>query len=495
MEKSGDYIHRYVDFYHAFDKDFKGETFDLYPQIPFVSYQVVLGDMFFGRNLWFPRLINILLFMSAVVMACAITKKITGSSLIGLASAAVLSFLPLGVLFSRNLQPESGALFFALLTTWFIFKYFDGFRLKYLAAAGIGFAMVTAYKLSFLFILMPLLFIFPYPEYFRNKKVTRVLLDCSIFLLPLCLLMIFWAVAGQVNIRPSLDGRTDLLAIFKIDYWTKCGPTIWRYAVFENYGYILFLAGVAGVALAWLDFNIKTLFAGYLRACSIVLLLYFMVFSDYLNQHSYYQFPFLFFMSSSIIYFCLFISRRLFARSVEAYQKTIFVGIVSLILAFSYATVVRTVGAAFSFNSFGSDVAGEYIKAHTNEADKFAAIVYYQGYGVCIYAERKCGFVDDIVRFKEIENREHLKYAVILPFGFERSINPELLDYIYSSYSIDYLGFIPGDGRWVPQLMILKKGGKVDFDGFIKSNNQPKIVKTYQTANGNVPFAVLENKF
>jgi len=300
IQKTGDFVKRDVDFYHAFDKGRK-ETFDLYPQVPFVSYQLILGDWLFGRNLWFARLINIGLFLLAIIAAWFLTLKISGRRQDGFWVAGLLASLPLAVFFSRNLQPESGVFLFMLLATLFGFKFMESFQSRYAVCLGIAAGLILAYKIAFLFGLFPLLLVFPYRRYLGYANKGKIVSDALTIFIPSGLLLLGWFMSGQIGLRQSIEGRVNLFAVFNLSYWQRYGPIIADYTLRENYGLLFFVSFAGGVFTAWLrSRQDKTLFSRYLRASSLALIAYFMVFSDYLNQHSYYQMPFLFVFLSFI---------------------------------------------------------------------------------------------------------------------------------------------------------------------------------------------------
>jgi len=51
----------------------------------------------------------------------------------------------------------------------------------------------------------------------------------------------------------------------------------------------------------------------------------------------------------------------------------------------------QSLAAMYLTNFYGQDVMGEYIKAKTGITEKFFIKTFSQGYGTCVYAERRCG--------------------------------------------------------------------------------------------------------
>lgn len=494
IEKSRDLVKRNVDFYHAFDIG-KKETFDIYPQVPFVSYQLVLGDKLFGRNLWFGRLVNIILFLFAIILGYFLTLKISGRRLYGFWVAGLLASFPLGVFFSRNLQPESGAFFFMILATLFSFKFMEKFRIRYAVGLGIAVGFLLAYKMPFLFGLLPLLLIFPYRQYLPSVNRRRVVLDILTVFLPSTLLLISWFITGQIGLSQSVEGRVDLFAVFNPSYWQRHGLMIANYTLKENYSPLFFASFVAGILAVWLRLRQdKTLFARYLRASSLSLIAYFMVFSDYLDQHSYYQLPFLFFVCLSIVYFWAYVALKLSSRKNVFPQNIVYSLFLTAVFVFSWLPMKRALKADYLKNFYGQDVIGKYIKTKTNPEEKFFINTICQGYGTCVYAERKCGWDNELEKFKAVEQGQKIRYLVVYPYGFMDDLSENMKNYIFSSYSLCYVGFILHGKKLVKQYAVLKKGGKFDPERFFHNNGKPSLAEVYQTITGPVPFFVLEEK-
>lgn len=96
MLSGGDFVNRNIYFYNGFgDK----KDFGLYPQIPFVAYQVVLGYRLFGENLWFPRLVNVIFMLLSIICIFYLTFLFTSEYVYSISAAILLSVLPLGYIF------------------------------------------------------------------------------------------------------------------------------------------------------------------------------------------------------------------------------------------------------------------------------------------------------------------------------------------------------------------------------------------------------------
>ncbi|MDO8748757.1 MAG: glycosyltransferase family 39 protein [Candidatus Omnitrophota bacterium] len=110
MQKTGDFITQRVYFYNALS-GIPGVK--PYFQPPLVSYQVLLAWKLFKENIWGPRLCNILFGLLSIGLMYLIAKGLFHTTAPALFSAFLLAIMPLAVFFSRNIQPESPAFFYA----------------------------------------------------------------------------------------------------------------------------------------------------------------------------------------------------------------------------------------------------------------------------------------------------------------------------------------------------------------------------------------------
>ena len=491
MEKTGNLIRRDVDFYHGLETGRTQETFDAYPQVPIVSYQIILGDRLFGENLWFGRLVNILFFMLAVIAAFLIATQLTANLACGLITAALLSIMPLGVFFSRNLQQEPAAFLFMTLAILFLLRFSDDFSQKNAMRAGLGLALTTALKMSFLIGLLPVALIFPWRKYWDEVSRKDKIRHAAFFCLPMFLLIVFWAIAGQLGLRASLEGRVNFLDVISPDYWKRYGPAIWRYAIAENYGPIFLFTFLAGTVLALVNFKKdRSRLAVYLRANILALVVYFMLFSDYLNQHNYYQMPFLLFFVLSILY----ILQRL-GIYLERFQlKQLHATIVSfaLVLLASIPGIKTALYNVYSTIFYGQDVAGEYLRYWTKPSERFFIYTWAQGYATCIYADRKCGWPKTLEEFQKAQSRWDIKYLVIYPYAMINNLPKELGDYITANYGLELVGGMLQNDIFMPQIAILKRGQPYDPAAIFSGQRMPHLAKIYSTINGQVPFYLVE---
>jgi len=483
---------RDVYFYNAF-KDKK--DFDLYPQVPFVAYQIVIGYKLFGDNLWFPRLINIFWMLLSILLIFYLTRLLTSEDLSAFLSAFLLAIMPLGVFFSRNLQPESAAFFFMMLGSVCWIKYMDKWNKGYLFGFALSLAITAAYKMAFIIGFIPLLMIFPYSRYFSKRNRADIFITAGIIWAPVFVLIAYFFYTGQMSF-PSCQGRVSFFRPFFLQYWKDYGSIIWHYIKNENYTLIYFILFLGGVFASWLNFRSdKSLFIRYLRGWSIMIIIYFMVFNDYLNQHNYYQMPFLGFVCLSILHAIKRGSLRLGVFLGASYTKKIFIFIFVLVFLVTAQDIRKAIKSQFSVIFPGTDYAGLYLKGITSEDEKFFYHAFCQGYAAAVYAERRCGWPGEFEEFKKIEEKEKISFVMVYPINYLNSIPETIRAYIFDNYHVNAMGFTSQGENLAPCLIIFKKGGKTDIKDFINTNQQNvKVSMIYKTINGNLPFYFMRER-
>ncbi len=492
MVESGDLLSRDVYFYNAFREETQ-ETFNLYPQVPFVAYQILLGYKLFGYNLWFGRLANIFLMLLAILALYFLSLCFFGDYRYALFTVFLSSIMPIGVYFSRNLQPETGAFSFMMMGTLFFVYFIKNFKSRDLFLSAVFFTICGAYKLSFLIGFVPLVLSFPFKRYAVESDSRKILRQVILFSLPFILLVIFWHLTGQLQF-PSVKGRVDLFEFFSVDYWDQYGRIIWHYIVNENYGLPYFLVFLGGIIVSWLNFKKdKSLLAIYLRTWSIALIIYCMVFSDFLNQHNYYQFPFLGFLCLSIVYFTREAAKRIdkvFRLNVSLVS---FCLVFVFLLVFSFSQIKRAIMSHFNLVFTGTDEVGKFLNDITVEDDRFFIYTFAQGYAPCVYAERKCGWPGSLDEFKEHEARFRIKYVVIYPFQYLQSINQDIRNYLQAEYEVKLIGFEQKNKHILPNILMLEKGGEIDIGKFIKNNHANiELSREYRTVSKRYPFYIMK---
>ncbi|HBU08313.1 MAG TPA: hypothetical protein DEA99_03770 [Candidatus Omnitrophica bacterium] len=151
MLKDADYLHRKL-FRMGMDEL---PNFEAYPQMPILPW-------IFGIKLWLARLVIIAFSLGSIPLLYLIVKKLSKSRSLALLSSLLLTIMPLGVFFGRNIQPEIPALFFLLLCIYFGLSWFNDFNLKSAIYSGFSLCISILFKFTFLIGIIPLLGIFPF---------------------------------------------------------------------------------------------------------------------------------------------------------------------------------------------------------------------------------------------------------------------------------------------------------------------------------------------
>jgi 4-amino-4-deoxy-L-arabinose transferase-like glycosyltransferase len=167
MQRSGDFLTKRVYFQNAFDKDPMVKSD---PRPALVSYQTLFSWRLFGENLWAPRLFNILFGVLSILITYFIVLQLFGNKAQALFCAWLLAVMPLAVFFSRNIQPESPALFFMLLGNLCYLKFSSSLNKYQLFLGGLCFSLAWVYRSSFLIGALPFLFCLPYGRILARKE-------------------------------------------------------------------------------------------------------------------------------------------------------------------------------------------------------------------------------------------------------------------------------------------------------------------------------------
>jgi hypothetical protein len=482
MLKRGDFFSRYADFHYGLEVNPK--KIDLFPGGHITMWQTALCLKLFGENnfLAAARTINVLFFLVGIVLAFKITVLLTQSKPLGLLTAFVLSIFPLSIFFARNLQPECPAFTGMLACVYFYLRFATVLEFRYLFFSILCAVFVFVCKLSFLICFIPLLFIIPYRRLWDKYHLLGLARNIFLTLTPLiAVAAIFW-FGKELSFRIS-EGRINLLEIFSASYWHNYGVKIFLYTVKESYTVFFTMAGLLGYYMAVRNRQ-NVLLRRFLFGWLAALVVYCMGLSDYINQHSYYQMPFMFIPAFSSAYALYYLGRgvnRLISHLGTALVILFFVSAIPAI----YISLWEHYCTIFS----GMDAAGSFIRNHTRPEERFFLNTWCQHVGISTYADRKCGWVKTLEEFKEKEKLFNIRFAVFYPKAYYNENTPQdIKKYINDHYHVVYVGFIIlyRDSRSKyynlqdePIVLILQKGGAYDYQAFIKDRS-PVLEKEYR---------------
>lgn len=486
MEKTNDFLSRKIYFYDAFMEQ---PVKKLYTQPPLVSYQILMAWRVLGHNLWGPRLFNVLFGLASILVIYSISRLLFQEEHMALFCAFLLAIMPLGVFFSRNLQPESPAFFFMLLGNLYYLKLASSFKRKHFFLGSLFLFICSLYKLSFLIVTLPVIFCLPFKVMRKEKRKFMYYILVFLFFLVIILSIILWFIYIK-EWKFDYQGTIDSISLFRLfssTYWGHFGGIIWYYAQQENFTPAFTFLALFGVIIAFI--RRKGTLNRYIIGWVLAAIPYGMIFSDKINQHNYYQMPFLVMVCIASAYAVLFISEALR----KFFKKSIFVYLVIFIIGLTLPSIYKAITAMYGVVFLGEDVAGESLMELTSDQERIFLLTHCQGQGIGRYAARYTGWPENLEDFKEKEEKFKIRYICIYPADFLETLkdSPALLSYIQDNYCIKELGLLKqGVATYKIVYFILKRGnGGVDIEKIMNSNlDKIKIRKIYRILGKTVLF-------
>lgn len=521
MQRTRDFITRRVYFYNAFQEN---PTMRIYPQPPLVSYQTLISWKFLGENLWGPRLFNVLFGVLSILIIYLISELLFANIALSLFTSFLLAILPLAVFFSRNLQPESPGFFFILLGNLFYLRFVVSAKKDNLLWGGLFFSIAWLYKFSFLIGVLPCLFCFPFTKLLLLPKLKSsndngphkcgpyrcVETNCRgaiyrarlinwrrkygpyvLFLLPYSVMVmaILWLVyVGQWQFDPrETANRVSLFAIFKPAYWIKSGYWLWWFIKEENFTLIYTLLALAGIIVAFV--KRQGLLNRYIMGWALAVIPYSMIFSDHINQHNYYQMPFLGLVCISCVYATLFISEAV----KKFFKKDILIYLIIVIIGISLPSVYKSTSMLYGVVMPGVDVAGESIKEFTLPQERIFLFIHDHAFGIARYAQRYAGWAIeefDLEDFKNKGEKFEIRYVCFYPLSLLellRTKNPLFFNYIQDNYHLKEVGLSEEPRKFY--YVILEKGYGLDLKNSLQSlSGKTQLRKIYHNLGKDISF-------
>lgn len=450
-------------------------------------WQIAICRKIFGEDFFLlaARTLNVLFFIFALSFIFRLTVLLTHSSKQGLLSVFIAAILPLGIFFSRNLQPESPSFFLMVVSLFYGLRIARG---KSMAKDWILFAMAACAlcfaKWTFFVFLSPIFFTLCRPGIFHLKLGSALAQKMAVAVLFLVAFFIFIMVEAKSGAWWA--HRINVLRFFSPIYWHDFGGIIYHYAVRENFTMFYLVTAGLGSFLILLkgDAFLRRFISGWIAG----LIVYGILLADLINQHNYYQMPFLFLIAFCSAYFLTGVGKWI-NHWTQRHTGWLIVG---GLLICSAPSVYAATMSQYNYILFGQDVAGEYLKKHVPVNKPFFHHTWAQGYGVCVYADRVCGEASDAEDFKRKELEYGMNYVSIFPAAYFQNLPKDLREYISSHYHVVHMGFTPDREKGlIPWDLVLKNGGAVDVDGFLKGKKL-RLAKVYDMAQGDVPYLVAE---
>lgn len=459
MQKAGDYSSNRLYCYNIFEEPI--ERF--HPQPPLISYQVILAWNLLDKNLWGPRLFNILFGALSILIIYFIAAILFKNPLPSFFSSFLLAIMPLAVFFSRQLQPESPAFFFMILSNLFYVRFISSMKKYNIFISGLALSAACFYRFNFFITVIPYLVCFPFKALLSNRK--ELLKTLLVFCLSASVLIIgiIWLKSMNRWYFTQMSGIKPF-DIFTARYWTEHGRTIWWYAKQENFTIVYTILALLGICIAF--FKRKNLLDKYIIGWGLAIIIYGMIYSKYLFQNNYSQMPFLILVSVSSVYTISSISsvvRKFFRRDLFLVFMLIAIIISAPLL---YNSILRMHGTAF----LGVDVAGKSLREFTRPGEYIFLSTHSQGYGIVRYSRRMAGWVKDLEGFKNKEKEFNIKYTCFYPIEnlFQlKFTNLPLFEYIQNNYHIKEIGMTEEPLKL--HYVILEKGEGQDIEASLGS--------------------------
>ncbi len=484
----GNFLHKQAFAFFGFDET--TGYHEEYGQMPLVPYMIFALWKIFGQSLWVARLLMIIFFMAAVITTYLLVKQLTKNEYLSLLSSVLMTIMPLGIYFGRNIQPEPPALFFSLLALYFYVKWLDESRSKDILYATLFFGIAGLFKYTFLIFVIPILFIFPYKEFYHTflkdrAKALRDIAYAAIGFIPFAFGVLVYEFLTIVD--PSKKGyEIDPWRVLTSQYWESRWPIVLS---FLKDNYTLWFVFIALAGLIFVVFKLKTRWGKFLVGYTLAIAPYILTISSKFAGHSYYQMPFL-----PLI--CILSAYAFFAAGSMLKQisrKDFVLYLPLLLIIFTIPSMQAANERVWGTVFYGQDFLGEYLKTRMLPEERFAALTHSQDLATCSYARHRCGFVGSLEEFKIKETVFKLRYMYIGVPHFNDILNNQdpLWAYIRENYGIDIVGLMNINGKLTPTHFILKRGSKFDLNGI--QGKQPQLAKVYDSKQGEVAYYYLQN--
>jgi hypothetical protein len=478
-----DLLHRRVAWMGLDSSDGPG-YFEEYAQPPLLPWLILLVWKIAGMEIWLARLIIVFFSVVLIPLIYYISYELTRKKEVSILAAFFMTIMPLAVFFGRNIQPESPALFFMMLSLHYYLKWMRDFSSKHIIAASISFAIGALFKYTFMIFAIPFIIIFPFEKLNDGSWRKKLGGQIAIILLSMSPLILWALITKFTNVSNSglfPYVRIHIFEVFSSVYWDNYYETIKGYLISN---FTIFYIGLALIGLIFCLKEVKTLFCRFCLGSAIMAIPYFMLLSDFIRQHSYYQMPFLPLVTMAGAC-CLY---RMSTFKIVRSKKLKYLIIIGFIL-FSLPQVKLVIDQHYDTIFFGLDVAGDSIRELSEKEDRLFISGHAQTVGMLWASDRYGAFLPaSLEELKFAENERHMKWIFVYDsLGVSKlKENPEIWEYVSNNYSVKEIGILKNGESEKQLYLILKKGrsnnaSKPDF-------GPPTLKRTYETSYGLLEF-------
>lgn len=270
---------------------FNGNKDNIYRyEFPIMQWIIGMFQRLFSEQILWVRLFMFLFGSLGVVGMFFLLKHLTGNELTALISALLFQYSPVFYYYTINPMPDILALSAAIWYTFFILKFIENKKKKYIILAGIALLISTCAKLPFLMYSIISIVYFATVLY-KEKRLGKSLFAFAFIQLIFVLPALIW----YAWVMPGWEGNPILKGVFEDGLILKHNFNIIRYNLLKNIPqkllsppvWLLFFAGI------YYCFKQRK-FLLWLFALSGITLLYLILESSAIDiGHDYYLFPFL----------------------------------------------------------------------------------------------------------------------------------------------------------------------------------------------------------
>jgi len=430
--------------------------------IPILSWIIVPLWKIFGVKLWLARAVVILFSLGSIGCTYLLAKSLFRREDISLLSAFLAAACPLLIFFGRNVQYDTLALFFMLVSAYLFIRWKESNSNNHLFLCLLFLALTGFTKIVFLIIVIPLLAIFPFRRFFRNsfyKKHRRLLLMITSFVL---VVFVFFHLSGNLaKGYNALQAKPFLLEEISLLLTPGFWKTIFHFAAIENFTpWVMYLAFL-GLLLSVI--KIKSWNYRFLSVWFFSYLVYAASTPSRMTGHNYYQIPFAPLILILAAYSLLFAAVRLFTFiKRKRFRKMAVCFSVVLFIILCYPSLKAATAAKFDTQFLGLDIAGEYLLANSHPSETIFESEH-QDKGLTWHAKRKLVATNNLGSFMQYEDRLNASWVFVYQWGFQWLLgNQELKEYIYDTYSLKQMAFIQTPSGNKPLYFLFQKGGYFD---------------------------------
>lgn len=472
--------------YPFLDSDPSGAHSDTFPTISII---VAIFFMIFGPELFVARLVGILFNTGAIVMMYLLVRKLFEREDLALVSALLTATLPLFVFFSHNVDLINLGLFFMLSSGYFYLRWGDSFKGKELVLTVLFLTLAVLTKYPFLIIAIPIFLTVPFKRLVELKRgYSVVLISILIFsLIPLWFFYSNYIISERYGTKAYsvTEGMIKFDVLLESQWW----KTQEAYAR-DNYTLLgLFIAFLGLILLIFLFLKEKRFGERFILFYFLGAIPFTTVMAYKIGGHSYHQYPVAPLVIILMAYFIVRVSdvvKVLKIEGKEVKQMSILfkIIIIVILLALFAPGFQESISRQFDTQFIGLDVAGEYIKAHSNESERIM-FPSHQSYGILWHADRK-GFTPSEVDRIKLAEEKGATWMFVYDWGYwdrlpfpcqdpedekcqeEYMKKKETFDYLMNNYGMEQRAVwrVPKRCPTCPEYssyILLKKGGKFDL--------------------------------